>query len=340
MSLEEQARAANAEFWEVPSRQEEVEVEAEEVGADRRMSEAGEEDEPTTTDGGDHTAGDSTDFGDRTEDDGSGNPASKNKKKERKDRKPTVLANTNTKITKVSSSNQKTTTCTIVAAAMSQKNLTVTTAATKPSKEKPGGGGKKQSSHGSAGAEPMESPSYRLVLRSLFSSRKNHHAAHHPSAARAGPPDRSRTFELWVHPPRYGTRPAAPDCRAAATSASSCASSANSVPKVGSTEYITATSSLRSRESHSRSSSTRRAISLTSGVGEEVTATAGNHSMAWSATSADRIREAERGNLILIPDAIESNSLLAPQISTACPKKTASDAPHELARFDKPQGAR
>ncbi|KAM0927897.1 hypothetical protein ACQ4PT_002140 [Festuca glaucescens] len=45
------------------------------------------------------TAGDSTDFGDRTEDDGSGNPASKKKKKEWKDRKPTVLANT--KITKV-----------------------------------------------------------------------------------------------------------------------------------------------------------------------------------------------------------------------------------------------
>ncbi|KAM0927522.1 hypothetical protein ACQ4PT_002933 [Festuca glaucescens] len=68
------------------------------------MSEAGEEDEPTTTDGGDHTAGDSTDFGDRTEDDGSGNPAAKKKKKERKDRKPTVHANTNTKITKVSES--------------------------------------------------------------------------------------------------------------------------------------------------------------------------------------------------------------------------------------------
>ncbi|KAM0889222.1 hypothetical protein ACQ4PT_027801 [Festuca glaucescens] len=104
MSLEEEARAANAEFWQVPSRQEEVEVEAKEVGADRRMSEAEEEDEPTTTDGGDHTAGDSTDFGDRTEDDGSGNPAAKKKKKERKDRKPTVLANTNTKITKVSES--------------------------------------------------------------------------------------------------------------------------------------------------------------------------------------------------------------------------------------------
>ncbi|KAM0917192.1 hypothetical protein ACQ4PT_009630 [Festuca glaucescens] len=104
MSLEEQARAANTEFWEVPSRQEEVEVEAEEVGADRRMSEAREEDEPTTTDGGDHTAGDSTDFGDRTEDDGSGNPAAKKKKKERKDQKPTVLAITNTKITKISES--------------------------------------------------------------------------------------------------------------------------------------------------------------------------------------------------------------------------------------------
>ncbi|KAM0849604.1 hypothetical protein ACQ4PT_053633 [Festuca glaucescens] len=66
MSLEEEARAANAEFWQVPSRQEEVEVEADEVAADRRMSEAEEEDEPTTTDDGDHTTGDSTDFGDRT----------------------------------------------------------------------------------------------------------------------------------------------------------------------------------------------------------------------------------------------------------------------------------
>ncbi|KAK1664272.1 hypothetical protein QYE76_052431 [Lolium multiflorum] len=71
------------------------------------MSEAGEEDEPTTTDGGDHMAGDETTThgGDRMEDDGSGNPATeKKKKKERKDRKPTVLANTTDEITKVSES--------------------------------------------------------------------------------------------------------------------------------------------------------------------------------------------------------------------------------------------
>ncbi|KAM0926400.1 hypothetical protein ACQ4PT_003494 [Festuca glaucescens] len=96
MSVEEEARAANAQFWQVSSRQEEVEVEAEpeEVPAARRMSEAREEDEPATIDGGDHTAGDET-----TEDDGSVNPATE-KKKERKDRKPTVLANTTDEITK------------------------------------------------------------------------------------------------------------------------------------------------------------------------------------------------------------------------------------------------
>ncbi|KAM0839667.1 hypothetical protein ACQ4PT_060163 [Festuca glaucescens] len=108
MSLEEEARAANVAFWEVPShRQEEEEVDlaAEEVGADRQMTEAGEEEEyePTTTDGGDHTGGDSTECADRTEDDGSGNPAAKKKKKKpRKDRKPTVLANTTSEITLVS----------------------------------------------------------------------------------------------------------------------------------------------------------------------------------------------------------------------------------------------
>ena len=110
MSLEEEARAANVAFWEVPShRQEEEEVDlaAEEVGADRRMSEAGEEEyEPTTTDGGDHTGGDSTECADRTEDDGSGNPAAKKKKMPRKDRKPTVLANTTSEITLVSESGQ------------------------------------------------------------------------------------------------------------------------------------------------------------------------------------------------------------------------------------------
>jgi hypothetical protein len=110
MSIEEEARAANAQFWQVSSRQKEMKVEAEpeEVAADRRMSEAGEEDEPTTTDSGDHTTGDETDGGDRMEDDGSGNPAAekkkKKKKKERKDRKPTVLANTTDEITKVSES--------------------------------------------------------------------------------------------------------------------------------------------------------------------------------------------------------------------------------------------
>ncbi|KAM0848342.1 hypothetical protein ACQ4PT_054450 [Festuca glaucescens] len=99
MSVEEEARVANAKFWQV-SQQEEVEAEVEEVVAARRMSEGGEEDEPTTTDG-DHTAGDdtTTDGGDRM-DDGSANPAAKKKKKERKDRKPTVLANTTDEITK------------------------------------------------------------------------------------------------------------------------------------------------------------------------------------------------------------------------------------------------
>jgi hypothetical protein len=67
------------------------------------MSEPVEEDEPTTTDGGDHTAGDDADGGDRTKDDGSGKPAAE-KNKERKDRKPMVLANTTTEITKVSES--------------------------------------------------------------------------------------------------------------------------------------------------------------------------------------------------------------------------------------------
>ena len=63
MSLEEEARAANVEFWEFgPSQrqeEEEVDLAAEEVGADRRMSEAGEEEEyKPTTDGGDHTGAD------------------------------------------------------------------------------------------------------------------------------------------------------------------------------------------------------------------------------------------------------------------------------------------
>jgi hypothetical protein len=112
MSLEEEARAANVAFWEVgPShRQEEEEVDlaAEEVGPDRQMTEAGEEEEyePTTTDGGDHTGGDSTECADHTDDDGSGNPAAKKKKKPRKDRKPTVLANTTSEITLVSESGQ------------------------------------------------------------------------------------------------------------------------------------------------------------------------------------------------------------------------------------------
>ncbi|KAM0915755.1 hypothetical protein ACQ4PT_010616 [Festuca glaucescens] len=105
MSIEEEARAVNAKFWQV-SQQEEVEAEAEEVTSARWMSECGEEDEPTTTNGGDHTAGDdtTTDGGNCT-DDGSGNlAAKKKKKKERKDRKPTVLANTTDEITKVSES--------------------------------------------------------------------------------------------------------------------------------------------------------------------------------------------------------------------------------------------
>jgi hypothetical protein len=109
MSIEEEARAANAGFWEVHSRreeEEELDLAAEEVGADWRMTEAGEEGyEPTTTDGGDHTGGDSTEFAARTEDDSSGNPtAKKKKKKPRKDRKPTALASTTTEITQVSES--------------------------------------------------------------------------------------------------------------------------------------------------------------------------------------------------------------------------------------------
>ncbi|KAM0842304.1 hypothetical protein ACQ4PT_058438 [Festuca glaucescens] len=106
MSLEEEARAANVAFWEFgPSQQqeeEEVDLAAEEVGADRQMTEAGEEEEyEPTTDGGDHTGGDGV-----GEDDGSGNPAAKKKKKPRKDRKPTVLANTTSEITLVSESGQ------------------------------------------------------------------------------------------------------------------------------------------------------------------------------------------------------------------------------------------
>ncbi|KAM0878024.1 hypothetical protein ACQ4PT_035131 [Festuca glaucescens] len=115
--MEEEARAANATFWQVSQQEEEVEAEAEEAAAaggndgddeeegydDAHMSEGREEDEPTTTDGGDHTAGDDTtiDGSDRT-DGGSGNPAAKKKKKERKDQKPMVLANTTDEITKVS----------------------------------------------------------------------------------------------------------------------------------------------------------------------------------------------------------------------------------------------
>ncbi|KAM0868156.1 hypothetical protein ACQ4PT_041512 [Festuca glaucescens] len=114
MSVEGEARAANATFWQVFSQQEE-EVEAEDAAAaggndgddeqegydDARMSEGGKEDEPTTTDGGDHTAGDdtTTDGGDRT-DGGRGNPAAKKKKKEREDRNPMVLAKTTDEITK------------------------------------------------------------------------------------------------------------------------------------------------------------------------------------------------------------------------------------------------
>src|SRR5215213_2225712 len=106
MTLEEEARAANAEFWEFgPSQrqeEEEVDLAAEEVGADREMTEAGEEEEyETTTDGGDHTGGDVV-----GEADGSGNPAAKKKKKPRKDRKPTVLANTTSEIKVVSESGQ------------------------------------------------------------------------------------------------------------------------------------------------------------------------------------------------------------------------------------------
>ncbi|KAK1670025.1 hypothetical protein QYE76_058184 [Lolium multiflorum] len=84
MTLEEEARAANVEFWEFgPSQrqeEEEVDLAAEEVGADRQMTEAGEEED--------------------------GNPAAKKKKKPRKDRKPTVLANTTSEITLVSESGQ------------------------------------------------------------------------------------------------------------------------------------------------------------------------------------------------------------------------------------------
>jgi hypothetical protein len=78
-------------------------VEVEEVTAARRMSEGGEEDEPTSTNDGDHTTADDNknDGGDCTND-SSGNLVSK--KKERKDRKPTVLANTIDEITKVSES--------------------------------------------------------------------------------------------------------------------------------------------------------------------------------------------------------------------------------------------
>ncbi|KAK1678241.1 hypothetical protein QYE76_039089 [Lolium multiflorum] len=106
MTLEEEARAANVEFWEFgPSQrqeEEEVDLAAEEVGADRQMTEAGEEEEyEPTTDGGDHTGGDGV-----GEADGSGNPAAKKKKKPRKDRKPTVLANTTSEITLVSESGQ------------------------------------------------------------------------------------------------------------------------------------------------------------------------------------------------------------------------------------------
>ncbi|KAK1643246.1 hypothetical protein QYE76_061051 [Lolium multiflorum] len=84
MTLEEEARAANVEFWEFgPSQrqeEEEVDLAAEEVGADRQMTEGGEEED--------------------------GNPAAKKKKKPRKDRKPTVLANTTSEITLVSESGQ------------------------------------------------------------------------------------------------------------------------------------------------------------------------------------------------------------------------------------------
>ncbi|KAM0931168.1 hypothetical protein ACQ4PT_000508 [Festuca glaucescens] len=103
MSLEEEARAANAAVWEFgPSQrqeEEEVDLAAEEVRSDRQMTEAGEEEEyEPTTDGGDHTGGDGV-----GEDDGSGNPAAKKKKKPRKDRKPTVLANTTSEITLIMS---------------------------------------------------------------------------------------------------------------------------------------------------------------------------------------------------------------------------------------------
>ncbi|KAK1668664.1 hypothetical protein QYE76_056823 [Lolium multiflorum] len=60
-----------------------------------------EEEYEPTTDGAAHTGGDGV-----GEADGSGNPAAKKKKKPRKDRKPTVLANTTSEITLVSESGQ------------------------------------------------------------------------------------------------------------------------------------------------------------------------------------------------------------------------------------------
>ena len=79
-----------------------MDLAAEGVGADRQMTEAGEEEEyEPTTDGAAHTGGDGV-----GEADGSGNPAAKKKKKPRKDQKPTVLANTTSEITLVSESGQ------------------------------------------------------------------------------------------------------------------------------------------------------------------------------------------------------------------------------------------
>src|SRR4051812_26228327 len=113
MSIEDKARAANITFWEVASQHEVVECQHEHVAAsvghngddeqegyeDYRIDEAEEEDATTsnggnhTTDGGDHT----TDGGDRT--DGGSSNLSIKKKKPWKDWKPQKLTDTTNEIT-------------------------------------------------------------------------------------------------------------------------------------------------------------------------------------------------------------------------------------------------
>jgi hypothetical protein len=90
MSVEEQAREANAMFWQMSQQAEEAEADADAEKEDE-ATDGGTEEEDETTDGG--AGGDETTAG-GAGDGGSANPPTK-KKKDRKYRTPQVTLNKN-----------------------------------------------------------------------------------------------------------------------------------------------------------------------------------------------------------------------------------------------------